>query len=209
MKLVQKQFLKGSSEFEIVDDVVEIRMKTLLKEEKLSVMLSMLDPEPVVNKPFLEFHSRVKCGPLLSLFQDKPDSETFNNFVTQLKTRARDEYNAFAGLKAGSQSEVLAGNVYTEPPEFSETGKNTAAKNRKPVNVANIDSAIQMLEQYLDAEEVKPLLYALKALKAEPKNELHFSQLVDAFDNLGPQQGAVLTYAPYVNILLSDDPFGY
>ena len=66
-----------------------------------------------------------------------------------------------------------------------------------------------MLEQHLDAEEIKPVLSALEALKAEPENESSYSQLVKAFDDLGPQQGAVLTYAPYVGILLSDDPFGY
>jgi hypothetical protein len=209
MKLVQKQFKKGSREYEITDDVVEIRMKTPFKEEKLTVMLTMLDPEPVINKPFLEFHSRVKCGPLLSLILDKPNTEAFNAFVNQLKIRAREEYNAFAGLKAGSPPEGLAANVYTEPPEFDEPGKNPTGKNRKPVNIEDIDTAIQMLEQYLDAEEIKPLLSALEGLKAEPENESHFSQLVNAFDNLGSQQGAVLTYAPYVSILLSDDPFGY
>ena len=209
MKLIQKQFLKGSREFEITDDVLQIRMKTPFKEEKLTIMLSMLDPEPVVNKPYLEFHSRVKCGPLLSLILDNPDSKTFNVFANHLKLRAREEYNAFAGLKSGSVPEGLPGNVYTEPPEFDEPGKNPASKNRKPVNVENIASSIQMLEQHLDIEEIKPLLLALEALKAEPENESNLSKLVDAFDNLGPQQGAVLTYAPYVNLLLSDGSFGY
>ena len=209
MKLIQKQFLKGSREFEITDDVVQVRMKTPFKEEKLTVMLSMLDPEPVVNKPYLEFHSRVKCGPLLSFIQDKPNCEAFTAFVNQLKMRAREEYNAFAGLKSGSVPEGLAANVYTEPPDFDEPGKNPANKNHKPVNVENIASAIQMLKQHLGTEEIKPLLSALEALKAEPENESHFSQLVDAFDDLGPQQGAVLTYAPYVNLLLSDGPLGY
>jgi hypothetical protein len=65
-----------------------------------------------------------------------------------------------------------------------------------------------MLEQYLDTEEIKPLLTALEALKGEPENESCIGQLVTAFDNLGPQQGAVLTYAPYIGVLLSDAPSG-
>jgi hypothetical protein len=161
-----------------------------------------------VNEPFLEFHSRVKCGPLLSLLIDKPNSQEFNVFVNELKQRARQEYNAFAGLKAGSLPEGLAANSYEEPPEFDEPGKNRTGKKVKPVSVANIDIAIQMLERHLDVEEIKPLLIALEALKAEPENESYFGELVKAFDDLGPRQGAVLTYAPYVSVLLSDAPFG-
>ena len=209
MKLVQKQFLKGTREFEIVDDAINVRIKTPLKEEKITVMLTILNPEPVLNKPFLEFHSRVKCGPLMSLLINKPNAEEFNAFVNELKQRARQEYNAFAGLKAGSQPEGLNGNVYDEPPEFEEPGKNRIGKNVKPVNVANVGISIQMLEQHLDTEEIKPMLAALEALKEDPKNESYFDQLVKAFDDLGPRQGAVLTYAPYVSILMSDDPFGY
>ena len=207
MKLVQKQLFKGTREFEIVDSLVNFRIKTPFKETKLTVDLSMLNPEPVVNEPFLEFHSRVKSGPLLSLSIDKPNSQEFNAFVDELKQRARQEYNAFAGLRAGSLPEGMAANVFEEPPEFDKPGQNRIAKTAKPVSVENIDITIQMLERYLDAEEIRSLLTALEALKAEPENELHFRQLVTAFDDLGPQQGAVLTYAPYINILLSDDPF--
>jgi len=209
MKLVQKQFLKGSSEFEITNEVVNVRIKTRLKEKELTVDLSILNPEPVVNVPFLEFHSRVKCGPLLSLLIDKPNSQEFNAFVDELKQRARQQYNVFAGLRAGSLPAGMAANVFEEPPEFDETGLNRIEKTIKLVNVENIANAIQMLEQYLDAEEIKPFLTALEALKAEPENESYFGQLVTAFDDLGPRQGAVLTYAPYVSILLSDDPFGF
>lgn len=209
MKLVQKQFLKGSREFEIADDVINVRYKSALKEEKLTVVLSILNPEPVVNNACLEFHSRVKCGPLLSLMIDKPNAEEFNAFVNELKQRARQEYNAFAKLKAGSVPEGLAGNVYEEPPEFDEPGKGRSGNNGKPVNVENIDSAIQMLKRHLDIVEIKPVLSALEALKAEPENKSHLNHLVDAFDSLGPQQGAVLTYAPYVSILLTDNPPGY
>jgi hypothetical protein len=167
----------------------------------------MLNPEPVLNEPFLEFHSRVKSGPSLSLLLDKPNSQEFNAFVDELKQRARQEYNAFAGLKAGSLPEGMAANFFEEPPDFDEPGQNRIAKTAKPVSVENIDITIQMLERYLDAEEIRSLLTALEALKAEPENESRFRQLATAFDDLGAQQGAVLTYAPYINILLSDDPF--
>jgi len=209
MKLVQKHFLKGSREFEIVDDAINVRIKTPFKEEKITVVLTVLNPEPVVNKPFLDFHSRVKCGPLLSLLIDKPNAEEFSTFVNELKRRARDEYNSFAGLKSGSKPEKLAGNVYEEPPDLEAPRKHQMEKSSKPVSAERVDEAIQMLEQHLDIEEIKPLLTALKALKGNPKNESSFEQLVKAFDDLGPQQGAVLTYAPYVSILLSDDPFGF
>jgi hypothetical protein len=170
-------------------------------------MLTILNPEPVINKSYLEFHSRVKCGPLMSLLINKPNAEEFNVFVNELKQRALEEYNAFAGLKATSQPEGLAANVYEEPPEFEESEKSRSGNNLKPVNVANIDNAIQMLDRYLDAEEIKPFLTALEVLKEDPENKSYFGQLVKAFDDLGPQQGAVLTYAPYISILLSDDPF--
>ena len=200
-KLVQKQLLRGTREFEIVDDVVNFRIKTPLKEEKLTIDLSILNPEPVVNEPFLEFHSRVKCGPLLSLLIDKPNAKEFNAFVDELKQRARQEFNAFAGLKAGAMPEGMAANVFEEPPEFE--------KKVKPIRVADIDVAIQMLQRHLDGDEVQRVIAALEALKQDPESESSFAQLVTAFDELGPRQGAVLTYAPYVSILLSDDPFGY
>jgi hypothetical protein len=209
MKLVQKQFLKGSREFEITGTAVNCRIKTGLKEKESTVDLSILNPEPVLNEPFLEFHGRVKCGTLLSLLIDKPNAQEFNAFVDDLKQRAREEYHAFAGLKAGSLPAGMAANSFEEPPEFDEAGQNRIGKTVKPVNAENIDNAILMLEQYLDAEEIQPFLATLKTLRAEPENEAYFGQLVNAFDDLGSRQGAVLTYAPYVSILLSDDPFGH
>lgn len=207
MKLVQKHFLKGTSEYEIADDVVTVRLKTPFKEEKSTVMLTILNPEPVINNSVLEFHSRVKCGPLLSLALNKPNAEEFNAFVDELKQRALEEYNAFAGLKTATQPERLAGNVYEDPPEFDELEKGRPGIKAKPVNVASIVDSIRMLELHLDGEEIEPLLSALEAIKTEPDNKSYFTRLVTAFDNLGSRQGAVLTYAPYINILLSDDPF--
>ena len=205
MKLVQKRFLKGTREFEIEGEIVNVRLKTPFKEEKVSVMLTILNPDPEVNESFLEFHGRVKCSPLLSLWINKPNAEEFNAFVDELKRRAREEYNAFAGLKSGSPAKDLGGNVYHEPPEFSEV-KRTIAENPKRIDVEKIDDSVRMLGQYVDTEEIKPLLNALEALKADPHSESDYRQLLKAFDDLGPRQGAVLTYAPYIGMLLADTP---
>jgi hypothetical protein len=206
MKLVQKQLFKGIREFEIIDATINSRIKTLRKEEKLTVDLAMVNPEPIVNKPFLEFHSRVKSAPLLSLLIDKPNANEFNAFVDALKQRARQEYNAFAGFSTGTAPDRLPGNVYQEPPEFGEPDKNRARTKVVPLRV---DETIQMLKQHLDGDEIEALVTALEALKAAPENEASYDQLLKAFDDLGPRQGAVLTYAPYVNLLLTGDPFDF
>lgn len=208
MKLVQKRFLTGTREFEIAEDAVNARIKPLFKEEKLtSVALKILNPEPVVNGSYLEFHSRVKCGPLLSLFLNMPNVEEFNAFVETLKQRALGEYNAFAGIKTSSQTAGLAANVYDEPPEFEELDQNRLRSKGKSVDAAQVDSAIRLLERYLVSEDVKPLLSALEALKDNPQDESCLLHVVNVFSDLGPHQGAVLTYAPYIGILMSDDPF--
>lgn len=207
MKLVQKQLFKGVKEFEIVDNVLNFRMKKGFKEEKLTIDLSILNPEPEVDPPLLHFHSRIKCDPMLSLSIDVPDAKTFNAFVDELKRRAREEYNAFAGLKSGNPASAPGGNSFDEPPEFGDLGE-PSSKN-KPLNAERIGETIQMLELHLADDDLKDLLDALKALQTEPDNEAHFALLVTAFEALGPRQGAVLTYAPYVGLLLSDDPFGF
>ena len=207
MKLLQKRFLRESREFEITEDAVLVRIKSGFKEEKLTVVLAILNPDPVVNGDFLEFHSRVKCGPLLSLYRDKPDKGAFSAFVDELQRRARAEYNAFAGLKTGAEAQGLAANSYDEPPDFDEPP--TKSANRKPVNADSIENSIRMLQQHLGDDDIDDLLEALQALKADPDNASRFAGLVSAFDALGPRQGAVLTYAPYVSVLLADQPASF
>ena len=73
---------------------------------------------------------------------------------------------------------------------------------------ADIDIAIQMLNKYMDAQAINPLVSALETLKAEPQNENFQENVINAFNDLGVVQGAALTYAPYLNIFVSDDPFG-
>ena len=77
----------------------------------------------------------------------------------------------------------------------------------KAVDPQSIENSIQMLKQHLGAEEITPLLAVLEALLEDPQNETLVKQLSDVFGGLGVLQGAVLTYAPCIAIVLSDNPF--
>lgn len=208
IKLIQKRFFKGTREFEIIDDTVYVRMKGLLKEEKSTVGLSILNHEPVVNGSELEFHARAKREPLLSLFINSPNAEEFNAFVDALKQRVLGEDRAYAGVEAvspeTSRSEALGWNVYEEPPDFDETDETRERISYQTVNAERLDKDITMLKTYLDEGDIGPLLDSLKTLKEEPQNEVAFQKMVDAYNDLGIIQGAVLTYAPYLKVLLSE-----
>ncbi len=75
------------------------------------------------------------------------------------------------------------------------------------IKIADIDIALQMLKTYLDAQDINPLLTALETLKTNPQSEAHQEQVMSAFNECR-LQGAVLTYAPWLHIFASDDPFG-
>jgi len=206
-KLVQKHLLKGSREFEIVDDAVNVRIKTPFNnEETLTVMLAVLNPEPVIRKSLLEFTSRVNNEPLLSLFLAKPNPEEFNAFVNLLKRKTQDEFDAFAGLKSGSAA-GLERNSFEEPPEFDEPGTAPVAGKKKQLRPEDIERAIGMLQEHLDGQEIGQFVAALEKLHSDPMNDGYLAGVVDEFKALGPLQGAVLSYAPYVIAVLSDDPY--
>ncbi len=206
-KLLQKHLLKGSQELEIIDDHVEVRTKAPLKKESiLTVMLTVLDPEPVISKSQLHFNSRVNGEPLISLYLEKPNTSEFNAFVSTLKQCAFDEFNAFAGLQSARMPTGMEANAFEEPPEFDEPGHKP--RKRKNINVEKIDEAVRMLTQHLESEQIQPLIQALEALKGEPESSTRLKQVLHAFNETGSNQGAVLTYAPYVSILLYDDPLG-
>jgi hypothetical protein len=207
-KLVQKSLLEGSREFEIIDDeTLSVRIKRLLKEEKLTVSLSMLNPEPVVKDSELEFYSDYKGRPVLSLLLNKPNAEEFNAFIDTLKKKIIGEDDVAASVDDDSVdekvSEALARNVYEEPPLFEERTDTPDLTSVLPVNAERVADDITMLKTYLDEEDVKPLLDSLQTLKAEPDNEAAFREVLDAYNVLGIKQGAVLTYAPYLKVLLT------
>lgn len=81
-------------------------------------------------------------------------------------------------------------------------------KKLESIKVADIDIALHMLKTYLNEQDIRPLLSSLETLRTDPQNKTHQEQVIKAFSELGPLQGAALTYAPYLNIFVSDDPFG-
>ncbi|NNJ93019.1 MAG: hypothetical protein HKP55_15190 [Gammaproteobacteria bacterium] len=207
-RLLQKHLFKGTQEFKIVDDHIEVRIKApFKKEETLTVMLSVLNSEPMIRRSSLDFNSRVNGEALISLFMENPNAKEFNAFVSTLKQMASDEYNTFTGLRPSAQSGAFAANVHEEPPEFDDSEQVEINQLMSNVHIDRLDEAIDMLEEYMNSADIEEFLNAVKGLRAEPESEQRMQQLVNAFHGLGPTQGAVLTYAPYISILLADDPF--
>lgn len=207
-KLTQKHLFKGTQKLEVIEDYVNILTKAPFKdEEKQTVMLTVLNPEPVISKSSLVFNSRVNGCPLITLYLGKPNTADFNAFVNELKQRALEEFSAFAGLRPpGSPSKAIASSE-EEPLEIEESAEERIVKRKKIIDAARVENAIEMLTAQMDAEEIKPFITALKALQEDAQNQTLLVQVLHAFNELGPRQGPVLAYAPYVSILLSDDPF--
>ena len=76
------------------------------------------------------------------------------------------------------------------------------------IDVAEIENAIRMLNEYAKETSIKPLISTLEALKEDPRSELLLAQLTDTWRNLGIYQGTVLTYVPYFYTFIPDDIFG-
>jgi hypothetical protein len=75
------------------------------------------------------------------------------------------------------------------------------------VDLQRIETSIMMLKQYFPEDDIAPLIDVLESLAADPGNEALLGQLSDVFDDLGFLQGAVLTYAPYISIVLAGHLF--
>ena len=75
------------------------------------------------------------------------------------------------------------------------------------IDPIKIDESIQMLNENIKEDWIKPFLSLLEALKKDPDNKSLLAQVSAALKDLGVMRGAVLTYAPYVWLMLSEDPF--
>jgi hypothetical protein len=76
------------------------------------------------------------------------------------------------------------------------------------VDTASIAESLVMLERYLRAEDIRAVVAVLQEMQERPEDGTLLPRLSAAVEELGILQGAVLTYAPVIAGLLSDDPFG-
>lgn len=74
-------------------------------------------------------------------------------------------------------------------------------------DITEIDSSIQLLNEYINDTSIKPVISVLEALKKDPDNESLIVKLADTLNTNGVMQGAVLTYAPYISVLISNGLF--
>jgi hypothetical protein len=75
------------------------------------------------------------------------------------------------------------------------------------VDAQQIETSIMMLKQYLGENDIAMLVDVLESIVVDPGNEALLDRLSDVFGGLGLLQGAILTYAPYLSIVLSHDLF--
>ena len=209
MKLIQKRILKGRREFEIIGDSLQVNLRSLGSQKALTISLHVLNPEPVRNPPFIEFRGRINNETMVSLFVDNPDAASCGQFVKALSEGIHAAYRDYTGIRSGPADGAAAANSYDEPPDFGDTVNRPVASSAISVNAESLQSSIDLLRQYLAEDDLDALIESLEGLKAEPGNAARMDDLVAAFDALGPRQGAVLTYAPYIGLLLSDDPFSF
>lgn len=77
----------------------------------------------------------------------------------------------------------------------------------RDIDAKEIEDTIVLLKKYVKEESIDPLISALEAVKKDPNNESLLVELSETFMALGIVQGAVLTYAPYLSVILSNNLF--
>ena len=175
-RILQKHPDRGTREFELIGDAIEYRMSSPFGDEELSVVLSVLSPEPIVDGSMMYFVSEVNREALIKLFVDLPDAETFAGFVRTLQQRIKEE----------------------------DFGRLNAENRKSAITKEEVDTTIRMLETYMDPASIKELLTTLRSLSAAPGDHDRLNRVLEAFNGLGVRQGAVLSYATFFNTLLSD-----
>ena len=111
--------------------------------------------------------------PLIELFLDQPDKETFDQFVKSLRLKIIED--DFGRFRVGDKG--------------------------VDINIVRLNEAIEMLQKNVDPTEIKLLLSALLTLKTQPDDVQYQNNVAEAFNELGFAQSQVIINAPYLNFL--------
>ena len=75
------------------------------------------------------------------------------------------------------------------------------------IDIKKIDTSIELLRHYIDDDRIESVISVLTSLKNEPSKASILTELSETLNSLGILQGAVLTYAPYISVLASNNLF--
>ena len=76
------------------------------------------------------------------------------------------------------------------------------------IDAEKVDTSIKMINKYIEDSSITPFVAILEALKNDPGDTSLLVDLKDELNSLGFLQGAVLTYAPYIGVLLTGELLG-
>jgi len=178
--LVQKHPTKGSREFQIIDNELQYTIQTELETYSLSVLLDILEADPVISGSMLAFVSKGNKEPLVELFLDLPNKEAFDEFVENIRQKI---------IKV--QQEI----------KENDFGRFRVTDEGLNVNLARLNESIELLQKNVDPKEIDLLLSALIELKTKPSDIQCQKKVAERFNELGFAQGQVVFHAPYLNVL--------
>ena len=171
--LVQKHPIKGSREFQLIDNEIQYTIQSPFKTSSLSVLLDILEAKPVISGSMLSFISKVNKEPLVEFFLNKPNKETFDQFVKDMQLKITE--NDLGRFRTGDE------------------GVN--------VNLLRLNESIELLQKNVNPSEIKGLLSALIELATNPTEIQCQSRVAEEFNELGFAQSQVVFHAPYLNFL--------
>jgi hypothetical protein len=77
----------------------------------------------------------------------------------------------------------------------------------RQIDYTEIKQSIDMIKQYVTDSDIAPLISVLEQFNQDSDDKALLLKLRAILNTMGIIKGAVLTYAPYLIVVLSDDAF--
>lgn len=77
----------------------------------------------------------------------------------------------------------------------------------RQINYTEIKQSIETIKQYVTDCDIAPLISVLEQFNQDSNDKALLLKLRAILNTMGIAKGAVLTYAPYLIVVLSDDAF--